>query len=106
MTEATTKTYSVNENIDNLVINVVQKVQEKLGTIDLNSVNTENTVSRSSDYARIFDIVFSELSSNEAELNNLANKLSKTFILNQPLSTLKALRENLDEVDEVINASS
>tara|TARA_B100000902_G_C27250557_1_gene885025 strand:+ start:588 stop:920 length:333 start_codon:yes stop_codon:yes gene_type:complete len=104
-TQTDTKTYSINTEIDNQIINVVQKVREELGTIDLNSINTENTTSRSADYSRILDVVFSELISNEEQFNKIVEKLKTTFVLNQPKGLLKALRENIDKVDEVLDAS-
>ena len=104
-TQTDTKTYSINTEIDNQIINVVQKVREELGTIDLNSINTENTTSRSADYSRILDVVFSELISNEEQFNKIVEKLKTTYVLNQPKGLLKALRENIDKVDEVLDAS-
>ena len=104
-TQTDTKTYSINTEIDNQIINVVQKVREELGTIDLNSINTENTTSRSADYSRILDVVFSELISNEEQFNKIVEKLKTTFVLNQPKGLLKALRENIDKVNEVLDAS-
>ena len=104
-TQTDTKTYSINTDIDNQIINVVQKVQKELGTIDLNSINTENTTSRSADYSRILDVVFSELNSNEELFNKIVEKLKLTFLLNQPKGLLKAFRENIDKVNEVLDAS-
>ena len=104
-TQTDTKTYSINTEIDNQIINVVQKVREELGTIDLNSINTENTTSRSADYSRILDVVFSELISNEEQFNKIVEKLKTTFVLNQPKGLLKAFRENIDKVNEVLDAS-
>ena len=104
-TQTDTKTYSINTDIDNQIINVVQKVREELGTIDLNSINTENTTSRSADYSRILDVVFSELNSNEELFNKIVEKLKLTFLLNQPKGLLKAFRENIDKVNEVLDAS-
>ena len=104
-TQTDTKTYSINTDIDNQIINVVQKVQKELGTIDLNSINTKNTTSRSADYSRILDVVFSELNSNEELFNKIVKKLKLTFLLNQPKDLLKAFRENIDKVDEVLDAS-
>jgi hypothetical protein len=104
-TQTDTKTYSINTDIDNQIINVVQKVREELGTIDLNSINTENTTSRSADYSRILDVVFSELNSNEELFNKIVEKLKLTFLLNQPKGLLKAFRENIDKVNEALDAS-
>ena len=104
-TQTDTKTYSINTDIDNQIINVVQKVQKELGTIDLNSINTKNTTSRSADYSRILDVVFSELNSNEELFNKIVKKLKLTFLLNQPKGLLKAFRENIDKVNEVLDAS-
>ncbi len=104
-TQTDTKTYSINTDIDNQIINVVQKVREELGTIDLNSINTENTTSRSADYSRILDVVFLELNSNEELFNKIVEKLKLTFLLNQPKGLLKAFRENIDKVNEVLDAS-
>ena len=104
-TQTDTKTYSINTDIDNQIINVVQKVQKELGTIDLNSINTKNTTSRSADYSRILDVVFSELNSNEELFNKIVEKLKLTFLLNQPKGLLKAFRENIDKVNEVLDAS-
>ena len=104
-TQTDTKTYSINTDIDNQIINVVQKVREELGTIDLNSINTKNTTSRSADYSRILDVVFSELNSNEELFNKIVEKLKLTFLLNQPKGLLKAFRENIDKVNEVLDAS-
>ena len=104
-TQTDTKTYSINTDIDNQIINVVQKVREELGTIDLNSINTENATSRSADYSRILDVVFSELNSNEELFNKIVEKLKLTFLFNQPKGLLKAFRENIDKVNEVLDAS-